>query len=104
MDFTQFQRFLSYYSKRLPFNWRTPSSYFTAFLLEFLILFTTMMWLTCILFLVVGVVSFLVLFVRDIKNKLEHLKSYATPTHSETELNERIFAIIQCHCEAKQLS
>lgn len=100
-----FNQFFSIiFPKRLPFDWRTPSGYLAAFIIEFVIVFTAMMWLTCIIFLIVGVTSFLVLLVRDIKNKLGNLKSFATSIRSETELNKKIFAIIQSHCEAKQLS
>lgn len=90
--------------QRLPFDWRTPSGYFAAFLVENVILFTIMLWLTCILFLVVGTVSFVTLLVHDVKSKLANLKSFATETHSEAELNTEIFSMIRRHCQAKQLS
>lgn len=62
-----------------------------------------MMWLTCILILVVGVTSFLILLAHGLEIELKNLKTISTP-HAATELNTKICALIRCHGNAKQLS
>lgn len=63
---------------------------------------TVVWWMLNSIFLIIGFVSFSRLFVEQLENELELLQMH-TQEDDESQLNTKIFRIIELHCEAKQL-
>lgn len=95
--------FCSFFRDRLPFDWQTPAGYFATIVSMFLFHVAVMWWLMNILFCIIGFVSFLVLFADQLECELEHL-NMGTKKSATSQLNTKIYRIIELHCEAKQLN
>lgn len=88
---------------RLPFDWQTPIGYFAAMVLIFLLHMTALWWLLNIIFFLIGFVSFLALFAEQLEQELNLLNVNRKQSNG-SQLNSKIFHIIELHWEAKQLS
>lgn len=93
------------FTQRVPFDWQTPFGYLMAVtftIMSHIIIFT---WLMNIVFMVIGFVSFLVLFAEQFEHELDLLNAMDTnKSNASSQLNAKIHRIIGLHCETKQLN
>lgn len=92
------------FHSRLPFNWKTPSGYLIAFLLQAVSIFCVAQTCACNLNLLFGSCEMLISFTKDIKEQLEYLSFLCANNQSEeqqTELKQKLSEFIQFHSTAK---
>lgn len=89
---------------RLPFDWRQPSTYLIAFLLQFASIFCIVQSCTCNLSLLFGSCQVLISFTRDLLEQLNILSEIIHRERNRMELNVKLSEFIQFHSTAKELS
>lgn len=102
---------LSWFKTRLPYNWKQPIPYIVTMCMESIGFICACIVFVAILFMFIGICSFLITFISDMEDEIHALNDkieiepniYLTPAHY-CAIKRKLFDIIQFHLDATQFS
>lgn len=97
-------RFNIYFTKRVPYDWRTPTGYLWTVLIQFILGIFPIRFYECFALLPLGglILSFTV--VKILKNELRSIRNMARHRECRRSMYKKMSKFIQIHAETKQLS
>lgn len=92
---------------RFPFDWKSPTGYLAAILIQWPQTLVTIVQATTILILIFGLCAFSLNFTLDLEQSLREFNEIATAQHHSNEqrmeLKQKFNVIAQFHADAKEL-
>lgn len=95
---------LLYDCKRLPFDWRNPTGYLLAIVIEFLVAFCVLSFIACFSTFAFGSFMFALSFAKDLIAEVNSINKCMRTGKSETKILKRFVKSIALHADMKQLS
>lgn len=89
---------------RLPFDWKSPTGYVIAILLQFIIVFYECSYLACFLTLALGIYLFILSFAKDMIDELQTINDRVKMENSIAQIRNQLNEFITMQSDIKELS
>lgn len=95
---------LDFYFFRFPFDWKNPTGYLMAFILQCISMLYVNFLISTALCTGIGVYMYTTVFVKDIKNNLNTMNEMAQSKKQRSQLSNQLADTFRTHSNGKELS